>query len=547
MGVLNQGSLLQGLAADLVDGNYSTAAVWTTALLAGALALSLLLTPRLDPREPPVVKPTIPLVGHIIGIIRHQSDYHRIIHNANPTKPIATLPMLNGKMYTIYDPHLVQTALRSKIASFEPFVIDFAQKTFSLSKETFAKVRGPNVFNDFNDAIHSSFQAPMLHKMNVHFLASISAKMDPISCGTVRVDEVNSGREELVDGGLRVENLYLWCRDVMTLATTKALYGDHDPFGPQPHLVDDLWLFEESVPYFLLSLFPSITMPKAYRARSKLQALMGKYYSEDHDINDPTTSQIVKNRAGALRKHGFTGNEVGQLEVILPNVATLNAVPTFYWMLLFIFERPELVNRLRKEVEAAAVVSNSEEKRTATFNIASFDAKLPLLISCYRETMRLSNHSVSMRRIMQDMTITGADGQSYLLKKGVDLQLPAGVTHHDRSAWGQDFDEFDAERFLQKAGDAKTERRRKAAYFPFGGGRHLCPGRNFAFAEILGFMAVLVLGFDVEPLGMRFGEMKMLGGQLASGTVRPEKHGKGLGGKITRRSGWENVDWRFEC
>lgn len=240
-------------------------------------------------------------------------------------------------------------------------------------------------------------------------------------------------------------------------------------------------------------------------------------------------------------------NEVGQLEVILPNVATLNAVPTFYWMLLFIFERPELVNRLRKEVEAAAVISDSEGKRTATFNIASFDAKLPLLISCYRETMRLSNHSVSMRRIMQDMTITGADGQSYLLKKGVDLQLPAGVTHHDRSAWGQDFDEFDAERFLQKAGDAETERRRKAAYFPFGGGRHLCPGRNFAFAEILGFKAVLVLGFDVEPLGMRFGEMKMLGGQLASGTVRPEKHGKGLGGKITRRSGWENVDWRFEC
>ncbi|KAL6361077.1 hypothetical protein LRP88_04539 [Fusarium phalaenopsidis] len=497
MGILNQGSLLQGLAADLVDGNYSTAAVWTTALLAGALALSLLLTPRLDPREPPVVKPTIPLVGHIIGIIRHQSDYHRIIHNANPTKPIATLPMLNGKMYTIYDPHLVQTALRSRIASFEPFVIDFAQKTFSLSKETFAKVRGPNVFNDFNDAIHSSFQAPMLHKMNVHFLASISAKMDPISFGTVRVDEVNSGREELVDGGLRVENLYLWCRDVMTLATTKALYGDHDPFGPQPHLVDDLWNL-------------SLTFC-------------------------------------ALRKHGFTGDEVGQLEVILPNVATLNAVPTFYWMLLFIFERPELVNRVRKEVEAAAVVSDSEGKRTATFNIASFDAKLPLLISCYRETMRLSNHSVSMRRIMQDMTITGADGQSYLLKKGVDLQLPAGVTHHDRSAWGQDFDEFDAERFLQKAGDAETERRRKAAYFPFGGGRHLCPGRNFAFAEILGFMAVLVLGFDVEPLGMRFGEMKMLGGQLASGTVRPEKHGKGLGGKITRRSGWENVDWRFEC
>lgn len=60
-------------------------------------------------------------------------------------------------------------------------------------------------------------------------------------------------------------------------------------------------------------------------------------------------------------------------------------------------------------------------------------------------------------------------------------------------------------------------------------------------------MAILVLGFDVEPLDMRFSEMRMLGAQLAGGTVRPEKHGKGLGGKITRRSGWEDVEWRFEC
>ncbi|KAJ3512264.1 hypothetical protein NM208_g15346 [Fusarium decemcellulare] len=276
------GTLLQSMLADLLSGNYSAAAVWTTAILAGAALLSLLnrlLTPRLDPLEPPAVKPTVPLIGHIIGIIRHQSDYHRIIHNANPSLPIATLPMLNGKLYSIYDPHLVQAALRSRIASFEPFVVDFAQKTFSLSEETVAKVKAPDVFNDFNDAIHSSFQAPMLHKMNVAFLASISAKMDPISDGTVRANTVNAGREEVISGGLRVENLYKWCRDVMSLATTKALYGDHDPFSPQPELIEDLWTFEESVPYFLLSLFPSITMPKAYKARSTLQALMSKYYS----------------------------------------------------------------------------------------------------------------------------------------------------------------------------------------------------------------------------------------------------------------------------
>ncbi|KAF4980542.1 hypothetical protein FZEAL_3477 [Fusarium zealandicum] len=551
MATNNSGSVLQGLLVDLRGGNYSAATILAITLLVGAATLSLLtrlLSPRLDPREPPVVRPTIPLIGHIIGIIRHQSDYHRILHNANPSQPIATLPMLSGKIYAIYDPQLVQPALRSKVASFEPFVVDFAQKTFGLSEETFSKVKTHDCFNNFTDAIHASFQTPMLHRMNVHFLASISAKMDPISDGTVRANQVNAGREEVISGGLQVENLYLWCRDVMSLATAKALYGDHDPFGGNPSLINEMWTFEESVPYFLLSLFPSITMPKAYKVRLTLQSLLSEYYSANHDMDESTTSQLVKNRAGALRKQGLDGQEIGQLECILPIVATLNAVPTFYWMLLYVLDRPELVVRLRSEVEAAAVVLEEGEKRSATFNIAEFDAKLPLLVSCYRETMRLSNHSVSMRRIIEDMTISGPDGQSYLLKKGTDLQLPAGVTHYEQSVWGDDVKTFNPERFLPTARTADdADKRRKAAYFPFGGGRHLCPGRSFAFAEILGFMAVLLLGFEVEPVGMAFGDMKMLGAQLASGAVRPEKYGRGLGGKITRREGWEHVEWRFEC
>jgi len=39
---------------------------------------------------------------------------------------------------------------------------------------------------------------------------------------------------------------------------------------------------------------------------------------------------------------------------------------------------------------------------------------------------------------------------------------------------------------------------RKAGYIPFGGGKHLCPGRNIAFAEILGTLAALLLGFEVR-------------------------------------------------
>lgn len=84
---------------------------------------------------------------------------------------------------------------------------------------------------------------------------------------------------------------------------------------------------------------------------------------------------------------------------------------------------------------------------------------------------------------------------------------------------------------------AEADRQRKAAFFPFGGGLHLCPGRNFAFAEILGLMSVLVTGFDIEPVGMKFEEMQMMKPQLASATVRPVNMAKAweagsIGGRV---------------
>jgi hypothetical protein len=41
--------------------------------------LDFILSPRLDPNEPPLVKPSVPLIGHIIGVLWHQNDYHRIV------------------------------------------------------------------------------------------------------------------------------------------------------------------------------------------------------------------------------------------------------------------------------------------------------------------------------------------------------------------------------------------------------------------------------------------------------------------------------------
>lgn len=70
--------------ADQVITLLKSALLSTTSLVLGAAVIvvlfaDVLLTPRLDSNEPPLLKPSIPLIGHIIGIIRYQNEYHRML------------------------------------------------------------------------------------------------------------------------------------------------------------------------------------------------------------------------------------------------------------------------------------------------------------------------------------------------------------------------------------------------------------------------------------------------------------------------------------
>lgn len=151
--------------------------------------------------------------------------------------------MLSGKLYAVYDPYLCQQVLRNNIASFDPFQEEFAQKVFGLSQVTYDKIRhNPSIFKDFTDAIHRSFQKDSLAKMNLRWLTDFATKVDSISHRKIVVDLDNAGVESIVNGGaLEVENFFLWCRDFMTLATTQALYGDHDPFVQDKSLIEASW------------------------------------------------------------------------------------------------------------------------------------------------------------------------------------------------------------------------------------------------------------------------------------------------------------------
>lgn len=72
----------QGIIADLFGQSSNTTLTILATIIASAFLLPILnkiLTPNMDPNEPPLIKPKVPLIGHIIGIIQHQSGYHKMI------------------------------------------------------------------------------------------------------------------------------------------------------------------------------------------------------------------------------------------------------------------------------------------------------------------------------------------------------------------------------------------------------------------------------------------------------------------------------------
>ncbi|KAK4128071.1 hypothetical protein N657DRAFT_551291, partial [Parathielavia appendiculata] len=188
------------------------------AVILAALAFGAL-SPRLDPREPPLVKPGIPLVGHIIGLMRHQAQYHINLQRST-RKPIATLPMLTGKMYAVWDPYLTAAGLRNKSLSSTPHILTATPVLSQTSQTTTALLHGPLgeplVDKMMLKAIPASLKGPPIHRLNTTALTSLAAQLTTLAPSPTTP--------------ATVPNAWLWLRRLLTTATTAALYGPHDPF-----------------------------------------------------------------------------------------------------------------------------------------------------------------------------------------------------------------------------------------------------------------------------------------------------------------------------
>lgn len=246
----------------------------------------------------------------------------------------------------------------------------------------------------------------------------------------------------------------------------------------------------------LAKVIPAITARKAYLARANIVRAMLQY-AQAGGYDQKDCSELAYLRWKTQKDHGASDLNIARLETAL-NIGVLsNTVPSTFWTLLEIFSRPDLLEAIRIEVGQNAVVVNPETN-AHYIDLGRIRGDCPLLVSAFQEVLRVHSNGAPTRMVYSDVVLD----DTFLLRAGSVLQMPAPAINNEESKWGKGAVKFDLSHFkvTDKADNANAHAKPRATSFmSFGASPNLCPGRHFAAAEILSLVAMMVMRVDMKP------------------------------------------------
>jgi cytochrome P450 len=293
----------------------------------------------------------------------------------------------------------------------------------------------------------------------------------------------------------------------------------------------------------MLRFIPTITARKAYQARSAFREAFRVYYAGGYN----NASSFIQERVTTAKIAGLSQDDFLNVEVGMLFTASTNTAPSSFWFLCYILSSASLLAEVRAEISKIVMRKDVNGIDTLEMDTSDFQQHCPLLISSWEETLRLVDSSSSVRMVAKDTMLADV----YLLKANSVVQMPSGTTHLSTEIWGPDAATFNPRRFLKTKSDEKLDAagrgKRKLqvqGYFPFGGGKHLCPGRHFAFTEVMSLVATLVYGFDIRMAdgSADFKAPRMALQKLGTGVRKPANDRDVL---IKPSPGFEGAKWAY--
>ncbi|KAK8093992.1 hypothetical protein PG997_000677 [Apiospora hydei] len=295
------------------------------------------------------------------------------------------------------------------------------------------------------------------------------------------------------------------CRDEVTRTLVDTLFGPR-LMELSPDFVDRLWAFDEQVFQLVMGL-PKWLNSKPAKAHDAYVGPIERWLEVvsagfDWDAAEAESDWEPRFGGRAVRQlYRWMKETDWRNEVIAATLGALVfAIPTTMWMLMEIIKDPSLLQAIREEVATATTTDPDSGKPVLDHQKL---VALPLLQSIWTETLRLRINFNIVHDVKRPVNL---DNGRTKIERGALLQVPMMVAHYDETVWGaadHPASEFWAERHIRYAiGERKfVMAGHPAAYFPFGGGANICPGRQLAKHEIFTTVALIVSRFELEVLG----------------------------------------------
>ena len=296
---------------------------------------------------------------------------------------------------------------------------------------------------------------------------------------------------------------------------------------------------DEDFAPILLNTASDLICRRAYRGREKVFKGFLEYFKTDGHAHG---SQLVQARYEVNTKYGMSIDDIARFELSLAIAALVNIAPAAFWMLIYIYSSPTLLNDLRQKLSAFVTVSPASLSDATTPNsIHNLDMTeiikdCPLLMSLLQEVLRLQSTNAAGRMVLEDTMLSG----KYLLKKGCMLLIPAAELHKKSSVWGPSVHDFDPYRFVESREQGRSKVP-ASAYRAFGGGSALCPGRYFAATGILSVVVPLILRNDITPVDGQWA-MPKSHPHIITSLLSPDKDTKVW---LHERKGGGTASWNF--
>jgi cytochrome P450 len=242
--------------------------------------------------------------------------------------------------------------------------------------------------------------------------------------------------------------------------------------------------FEPGIVVLLLQFLPSIFAKESIQAREIVVNAFIDYFSTGGHEHG---SALIRARFQHSVNYDVSIEDMARFELGGAVAILTNTIPSAFWVLWHIYSDATALEECRNELHRLCTIQDD----TVTIDITEVKLSCPILLSTLQEVLRVHGTGTSVRIVQEDHLLD----DKYLLKKGGTLMIPGPVQHTAMTIYGESVNDFDHKRFVRTSG----KRLNPIGFRGFGGGSTLCPGRHFASTEIIAFVALMVLRFNLKP------------------------------------------------